>query len=393
MRLNELDREQSATWEGVRLRERQYHVCRTLIENARSECVRCHEAIDELCEYLRPRDVGAVVGMLPESSPTDFDEPGRTASRTTSEGSGTSSSISTSESTFTQSSTTAHSSSELSEAERAKIWNEVAAIETEHMHWGRLLTTRCQEKTSVKRCLQDLMKLRRDGRAEKGRLERQLEQMSAEIPIVVEALHGSMAATKISREFSSSPAKGNGAYCPATRGECPEELIGSLETPAARTQQAFRSGGLEALTPEEQQWITMDQSMCPGKYEWLKQQQQEECRYAPGSRDVTMKRRKNPTLERYRFPREELRRILAEPSEDLNRKELYVRKLLHKFHDDPQLVGPDLPTALAETHNTSLAEQTRMKHPRHRTAMEKEWISLDKILNPTASRKKKRSSK
>lgn len=383
MRLNDLESEQSDTWEGVRLRERQYHVCNLLIEEARSECARCHEAIDELCEYLQPRDVGAIVGTLPISSPTNFGEPNKTVS----EGSGTrsSSSVSESTSTLSPSSTTANSSSELSEAERVQTWKEVAAIETEHMHWGRLFTTRCQEKASVKKALQGLMKLRRDGRAEKGRLERQLEQMSAEVPIVVETLHGSNAAAEISRELNSSLGKGESGCCSSTKGGCSNKFAVSLETPAGKTRQAFRRGGLEALTPEEQEWITVDQSMCPDRYEWLKLQREEEYRCAPQRREKKRKRRKNATLNQYRLHREELRRILAEPTEDLNRKEIYVRKLLHRFHDDPQLVDTVTPTACAETNDNSLARRTRGKHHHHRTTVEKEWISLDKTLNPTAS--------
>ncbi|CAM9212499.1 unnamed protein product, partial [Hapterophycus canaliculatus] len=380
VRLNDLDGEQSGTWEGVRLRERQYHVCNTLIEEARSECTRCHETIDELCEFLRPRDVGAIIGTMPDSSPTDFDEPSGTAS----DGSGTRSSISASESTSTESpnSTSVNSSSELSEAERVRTWNEVAAIETEHMHWGRLLTTRCQEKASVKSALQCLMKLLRDGRAEKSRLEGQLEQMSAEIRIVLEAMHGSNAAAEILRELTSSSANGNNRNSISTRGRCSKDMI-YLETPAGKTRQAFRRGGLGALTLEEQQWITVDQSICPDRYEWLKHQEKE-CRSASERPVKRSKRPTNPTLEHYRFHPEELRRMLAKPSQDLNRKEVHVRKLLHKFHDDPQLVGTDTPTACAETHHTSLAERTRLKQHHRRTAMEKEWISVDRILNPTA---------
>ena len=78
-------------------------------------------------------------------------------------------------------------------------------------------------------------------------------------------------------------------------------------------------------------------------------------------------------------------RILAESADDLNRREVHVRKLLHKFHDDPQLVSPDYPAARPETQDLSLAERTRLKDIQHRTATDKEWISLDKILNPPAS--------
>ncbi len=246
--MRDLECEQSDTWEGVRLREKQYHVCNALIKEADSECLRCQEAIDELCEYLRPRDVGVVVGSFPEEC----------SSRTSNGESGTRSTSKTSGSASTRSTRSTATSMELSETERAQTWNEVAAIETEHMHWGRLLTTRCQEKASVKAALDEMMKLRRDGRAEKVRLEGELEQISAEIPIVVEVLEGPSAAAEVSRELTSKAGIGcNGCRSKGGEGEGISTI--SLQTPAGRTRQAFEKHGWGALTLEEQQWVTLDQ--------------------------------------------------------------------------------------------------------------------------------------
>lgn len=384
VRVTDLEGELSDTWECVRLRERQYHVCNALIEEAGSECVRCQEAIDELCETLHPRSAGGIVGSLPELSSEDITSSTRSSrTRSSSSTSRSTSALLTTSTASTSSS--AASSSELSEVERAQIWNEVAAIETEHMHWGRLYTMRCQEKTSVKEALQRLMKLRRDGRAEKSCLEEQLQQISAEIPVVVEILKGPNAAAKISRELKLRSDEGNGGHH-SSSGEGPVSLTVSLETPAGKVRQAFEKGGWEALTLEEQQWITLDQSMNPDKYEWLQRQQEEEARYAleRGKKKGTKKKRNNPALDQCRFQREELMRILAESSEDLNRREMHVRKLLHKFPDDPQLVNSQ-GQVCSETHDFPLAERTRMKKHDHRTATEKEWVSLDKILNPLAS--------
>lgn len=247
--MKDLEREQGDTWEGVRLRERQYHVCNTLIKEADSECIRCQEAIDELCEYLRPRrDAGVIVGSFPEAS-SSMSSSGESGTRSTSTAPGSAS---------TRATTSSTNISELSETERAQTWDEVAAIETEHMHWGRLLTTRCQEKASVKAALDEMMKLRRDGRAEKARLEGKLVQISAEIPIVVEVLEGPSAAAEVSRELSSIARIGRNG-CRSSGGEGDRNSTISLETPAGRTRHAFERHGWEALTLEEQQWVTLDQ--------------------------------------------------------------------------------------------------------------------------------------
>lgn len=107
----------------------------------------------------------------------------------------------------------------------------------------------------MKQALHKLMKLRRDGRAEKIRLEMELEQMSAEIPIVVGVLQGAGAAAEISRELRSNSRTARSRPRLSSDGG----LVVPLETPAWRTRQAFERGGWGALTLEEQQWVTMDQ--------------------------------------------------------------------------------------------------------------------------------------
>lgn len=239
----------------------------------------------------------------------------------------------------------------------------------------------------MKKALHELMKRRRDGRAEKIRLEKQIQKMSTDIPVVVEVLEGPKAAADISRELSLNPGIGSGGRC-SLSDEGVGQLTVPLETPAGRTRQAFKRGGWGTLTLEEQQWITLDQAMCPDKYEWLLKRQEEEARHVIArGKKIRKKPRKNPAIDQYRFHRDELVRIVIEPTNDLNRREMHVRKLLHKFHDDPQLVIPHGPSVDAEMHDVSLAERTRLKDNHHRTPEEKEWVSIDKILNPPASHK------
>lgn len=390
VRLRDLGGEVTDTWEGVRLRERQYHVCNKLIEEARSECARCQEDIDELCEYLRPREIEVV--LRPASKSRDDGEESNTESSTST---GTPHSSSKSGSTATDSpsttsSTTATSSSapnrqEFSETERAETWNEIAAIELEHMHWGRLFTTRCQEKVSVKKALHQLMKLRREGKAEKTRLKEHLRQISAEIPIVVAAMQGPTVAAERTQELNTNPGFSSAGQPPSIGGAIALATI-SLVTPAVKTRRTFERGGWEALTLEEQQWVTVDQAMCPQQYLWLQQRQEEEAQLELGqSLHFQAKPGKNPAIDRCRFDRDELLRIMAEPFGDLNRKEAHVRKLLTKFNDQPQLVKSSSAPAHSGRHDILLAQKVRLKKDTHRTATEKEWISLDKILNAQVS--------
>ena len=116
----------------------------------------------------------------------------------------------------------------------------------------------------MKRALHKLMKLRRDGRAEKIRLEVELEQMSTEIPIVAEVLQGAGAAAEILRDLRSNT---------DAAGDRPRSSDGGgltvfLETPAGRTRQTFERGGWGALTLEEQQWVTMDQVSARARFRY-----------------------------------------------------------------------------------------------------------------------------
>lgn len=386
-----LGRELSEMWQGVRLRERQYHVCGALVAEAQSECIRCQKAIDELCGYLRPHASGANFQSSSGSGTSEHDKPSDSTVLTAGPGKNQPSSTSGSASSRSGSTTTSTTGtslstgtlSELSETEREETWNEVAAIETEQMHWDHLYTTRCQEKASVKKALRRLMKFRRDGRAEKARLEDQLHQINFEVPIVTAALQGSNAAAEASRAPSLNP--GSSSNSGSSSVQIARANV-RLETPAEKIRRAFERGGWGTLKLEEQQWVTVDKSLHPDKYVWLEQRDQEEAeRKLQRGKNARAKSRTNPAIEQCRFERLELERIMAEPFVDLTRREVHVRKLVHKFHDDPQLVKPDCLVEQDEMTDRLLAQQTRLKSHKHRTTMEKEWVSLDKILNPHVS--------
>jgi hypothetical protein len=73
----------------------------------------------------------------------------------------------------------------------------------------------------------------------------------------------------------------------------------------------------------------------------------------------------------------------------LNRREMMIRKLLTKFHDDPTKVSNNplggVMTAMFgfDVHR---AERTRAKHPPTYTKEEKEWVSIDKKLHTEVQR-------
>lgn len=65
----------------------------------------------------------------------------------------------------------------------------------------------------------------------------------------------------------------------------------------------------------------------------------------------------------------------------LSRKEAKVRKLLSKYHDNPEAIKRNFILNLSGF-NPNLAESVRIKMTKGMSSEEKEWMSLDKVLNP-----------
>ncbi len=68
----------------------------------------------------------------------------------------------------------------------------------------------------------------------------------------------------------------------------------------------------------------------------------------------------------------------------LTRKEMVVRKLLTKYHDDSEHLKKSI-AAMAYSFDPHLAERVRGKHPRSYNKEEREWSSVDRILHPEVS--------
>lgn len=68
----------------------------------------------------------------------------------------------------------------------------------------------------------------------------------------------------------------------------------------------------------------------------------------------------------------------------LNRREVIIRKLLTKYHDDPNKVSSMSPGALGLTgsFDPHRAERTRAKNPKTYTKEEAEWVTIDRHLHP-----------
>ena len=77
----------------------------------------------------------------------------------------------------------------------------------------------------------------------------------------------------------------------------------------------------------------------------------------------------------------EIEGILSQPFSMLSRQDMTVRKLLSKYHDNPEALKRKF-TEAAHGFDPQLAERTRSKNKLVLNKEEREWVSLDKVLHP-----------
>jgi phage-related protein len=82
-----------------------------------------------------------------------------------------------------------------------------------------------------------------------------------------------------------------------------------------------------------------------------------------------------------RLSKYDIERVLLQPFSSLSRKEAKVRKLLSKYHDNAEAMKRSVMLNLSGF-NPNLAESVRIKMLKAMSSEEKEWMSLDKVLNP-----------
>lgn len=77
----------------------------------------------------------------------------------------------------------------------------------------------------------------------------------------------------------------------------------------------------------------------------------------------------------------EIEYILDTPFSMLSRKEVIIRKLLTKYHDDKEALQKAI-AAVAYSFDPHLAERTRAKNPKSYTTEEHNWSTVDRVLHP-----------
>ena len=331
-RLTQCSNELEELWTSMRLSERKIAVCQALTEEAESESSRCESDI-EMCNAELAEDDEIM---------------------------------------------------EMTEEERNDVFREIKVLEVEFAHWCKLFATRTQEKKDIKEGLESMAEMRRTRLKEKENLKVTMEKIRKIIPSATASILGPGRATQVALHLNAplNLSSGNaGSRWQAISAV--KNMITSTLTPAEEVRKLYQREGLKALTLEERQWSMLDRCANPNKWEWLKIKEDEEDK-ARELRGAKKKKRKyNAAIEQFRIDKNEVDRIRETPFSKLQRREVIVKKLLNKYHDDAEMMKRKA-EKLSLGFDPHLAANTRAKYESTWTLTEKEWVTVDKILNPSA---------
>ena len=261
---------------------------------------------------------------------------------------------------------------ELTEDQRMELFTEVRTLEVEFAHWCRLYATRSQERKDVLHGLEILRTERQAKVADVERLDKDLKWLQRHLPSATGLIFGIQPAVDCALSLQTSfehiqteNARGQWRKLASARG-----IVTASMTPAQEVRRRHRTEGWKNLTLPERQFTILDEILHPDLYTWMD--------------DSSKRPRKLNRAVRAmeQFSKGELGRIRELPFRQVTRgHETMAWKLLRQYHDDPhQLIEASKRRAMAS--NSDRAAATRFKHPKSWNQDEREWVSLDKVLNP-----------
>ena len=271
---------------------------------------------------------------------------------------------------------------ELTDDQRRSLYAEVRALEVEFAHWCRLFASRSLERKDL---LSGILKLRSERSAQTSTLElkvKELKWLRRHLPAATGLVDGMPAATAVALEINASfeHIKTISAASRWDKLSAVKTMVKAIMTPAEDVRQRHKLEGWKALNQDERRWSAIDRLVRPDKYEWLDEEEKFDCEDRRRRGLGPKKSRTSRSSCASSYARGEVERIVAGPFETLTRKEQLVYKLVSQFHDSPKKL-------LAQAARDSGADKDtagaiRCKHPKSRTQDEREWCTMDQIVNP-----------
>jgi hypothetical protein len=270
----------------------------------------------------------------------------------------------------------------LLEDERKELERELSILEVEYAQWANLFESRHQEFDDIKDGIKLIFEFQRQRQEEKKKIKKALDQARHDLPACIAALRGIIEASNVAISLNTIVQGASQAWGASISGANNQKGSGpSLVTPAEDVRRRFKREGFERMMEEEKQWLLMDQVMNPHKYEWLKEKEEEEFQRLLAMGKQPEKEKLSASLESFKMPKSEIQHIMKAPFSMLSRKDMIVRKLIVKYHDDPSVLRRSA-AAVAYGFDPRMAERTRAKMPKTYSKEEKEWSSIDRILHP-----------
>lgn len=266
----------------------------------------------------------------------------------------------------------------LFEDERREFQRELAISEVEYAQWATLFASRCREQDDIKDGIKMMHNMKRERQQEKEKLKKELEDARSDLPACIAVLRSFYEASNVAASLNTIVQGPSAAYGLSATGDAGEPIV---STPAEDIRRRVKREGFNALTLEEQQWCVLDQASNPQKYEWLREQEEQENAVRITRGKAPKVKKYNAAVEAFRYTKPEIDTIMTTPFSLLSRREMQVRKLFTKFHDDPEIIKKAFAVA-AYGFDPHLAERTRAKNSKSHNKEEKEWASLDRILHP-----------
>jgi len=264
------------------------------------------------------------------------------------------------------------------EDERRDLERELGIVEVEYGQWATVFASRCREIDDIKEGIKLIFEFQRRRQQEKKKIKKELEEARHDLPACIASLRNITEATNVAAALNTTVQGASAAWAASVQGEGSGL---SLRTPAEEVRMHLKREGFKSLTLEEQQWCLLDQSVNPHKYEWLREQEEEENAKRLAMGKPPKEKKYNAAVDAFRLPAVEIRNIMKTPFSMLSRREVIIRKLMVKYHDDPSVIAKKF-AAVAYGFDPHLAERTRSKMPASYTREDKEWSSIDKILHP-----------
>jgi len=264
------------------------------------------------------------------------------------------------------------------EDERRDLERELGIVEVEYGQWATVFASRCREIDDIKEGIKLVFEFQRRRQQEKKKIKKELEEARHDLPACIAVLRNITEATNVAAALNTTVQGASAAWAASVQGEGSGM---SLRTPAEEVRMHLKREGFKSLTLEEQQWCLLDQSVNAHKYEWLREQEEEENAKRLAMGKPPKEKKYNAAVDAFRLPAVEIRNIMKTPFSMLSRREVIIRKLMVKFHDDPGVIAKKF-AAVAYGFDPHLAERTRSKMPGSYSREDKEWSSIDKILHP-----------